>query len=280
MCVQAEYPKPAVGRFGTGVRNYTPHKIPSMDVGRLITQVWEEISRNALEVITLLLALATTYLAWKTRDMAMATRAMAEETKASVQIAREQVAAAQDQVDVSEEQANAAIEALRLSIQPLLADVPMGTSTTGRQVVSFPHRAETERVDDGGKVLILDEAEAKFLYVSVPLRNIGNGVAVVTSGGYFREAAQSVVAFSQSLVPPGAIVRVNTSIPTDQEHYQPLIDMIRRQGVCAVEVGYRDIRGDRVMISTLHLYNGRVRQVSFRWQDEEQPFLMSGPADA
>ncbi|HXV69868.1 MAG TPA: hypothetical protein VEB69_00540 [Acidimicrobiia bacterium] len=85
---------------------------------------------------------------------------------------------------------------------------------------------------------------------------------------------------TQTVVPPEEIFRVTASIPVDRPELEPLREAIR-QGSWEVEVRYGNIDEDDSvdLVTTLSISGTRVRQVAFRWADDDEPFLISGPAD-
>jgi len=96
--------------------------------------------------------------------------------------------------------------ALNLSIRPLLAEADPDTAQVGTETVEFG--APGRNVVDAPRASVYTNADGTK--ISVPFRNIGGGVAVITSATT-KPPASGEVAVTRKFVAVGEHVRVNIS---------------------------------------------------------------------
>jgi hypothetical protein len=230
-------------------------------------------NQNLLTIATFVLAFLTGLLALATVGMAMATRKVAKTTLETAQATSASALAA-------EYQTRLARDALEAGVRPILTDVPAGTPSPFPEV-SFDNGPK-ETAGDASMVVVPGEMDA-FAYCSIPLRNVGPGVAFVTSLGLrFGEVGWSGKA-SSTVVAARESTRFTFSIPKDRpELEQGLADL--RAGRIVLEVRYTDVRGAQDTITRAVAVRRpgesfRVRQVFLFRAGEQEPFVSSGPAD-
>jgi hypothetical protein len=112
-------------------------------------------------------ALATVLLAFVTRTMAKRTEEMAEQTKRVAEQTRDEAQAVTKQVEVANRQVEVASEALQASSRPWLTSVPY-----------LVRSRETGIQDISGGIHLMGDRDGSFSG-AVPLRNVGEGIAVI-----------------------------------------------------------------------------------------------------
>ena len=224
--------------------------------------------------------------------VALATLALAGMTFLAVRVGQHQAATALRQVEVSEHQTDQmrqqvaaahrqleiARDTLAAQQRPLLIDVAWGTMEPRHiQFGSIVDR------DPGSKVLSspvkteVSEASDPVL-ISVPLRNVGTGIAMIGGLGLSPPGPVSGE-ISQPNVPPGEMTKLSFSVPADLELAEAI-----RNGAFTVEVRYTDLAGQSDTVTTAHVrrrggpFPWFVSQLHHRRPDEDEPFSASGPA--
>ncbi len=135
--------------------------------------VSEEV-QIGVALATVLLAAATFYMAKKTRDMARSANLEAEQTRRMGESAERQAKAVSDQAVAAVQQAVASAELVQASIRPWVTAVPYSQRGSPNELPQLPGHISLSEDD-------------RFIYLSVPLRNIGNGLALfVPSECYVR----------------------------------------------------------------------------------------------
>jgi hypothetical protein len=182
------------------------------------------IGTAALAVVTLTLVLATGFLVRATRKAAGEAR---EDSQAL----------------------------LRASDRPLLIEVLRGSPVTadmdadadGSISLLFPGR-ERERIDS--RAVYVRFAEG-LVYVSLPLRNVGRGLAIIDvagvelSGSALRDMIIFEPVASASRVPPGETTRINLMKVYDKD--------AEIKGEWSVSVPYRDFAGGQATTAEITL---------------------------
>jgi hypothetical protein len=117
---------------------------------------------------------------------------------------------------------------------------------------------------------------------SVAFRNVGAGVAVVTSAGTVPSAPGDVVV-SRNFVPRGERVRVNVSVQVALPEARALLNA-HHSGSFSVAIGYSDADGGQPLISradvqTYATHETWVRQIAISHRGEREPFVISAPSD-
>jgi hypothetical protein len=216
---------------------------------------------------TLLLAAGTFWLAWSTR----------EDVKGS----KRQVAIGLEQVEVSRRQATAAERAIQGQHTPLLIDVPYGTE---REPTRFDHLGQPMSFRDASEVIVRLAAETASLQIGVPLRNVGTGLARVTSlslePGF---GVQWNSTIPKPNVPAGERARFALSVHPDQAGYELMRALVERRDGFAVSVTYTDAAGAQATITSATLYadgetRWRVRTIDTVAADEGTDPVESAPA--
>lgn len=127
--------------------------------------------------------------------------------------------------------------AVQLSVRPLLADDEVRLDGL-RELVTFG-APERQTVSLAVGALHYDDTD-DTLQVSVSLRNVGTGAALISGARLDPEAGD--VQVSQMLVPPGGRMRVNASAHLSDMNKE-LTTSIRESGHVAVIVSYTDASG-------------------------------------
>ncbi len=196
-----------------------------------------------------------------------------------VELTRGNLEAVERQAAASSGQLALAQEAFEASVIPILAEVPE----------SSPEPAEEARYPGSGYRQTFLPAQVEVSdwngsqHISIALRNVGNGIAVITSlgltSGGFAEGA-----FTRKIVPVGEIVRFAFATPFDHPDAGPVLTSLKA-GTITIVVGYDDATGRQHLIEHADLHQNdlglwRIRQLSVYRRGEPEPFLRSGPSDA
>jgi hypothetical protein len=181
-------------------------------------------------------------------------------TKRSVEVAAEGVAATRENVEI-------ATRDLETAIRPVLADVPRGEFIRDVMGLGQP----VGWTEDLAAITIAVYPDRPGAHCSVPMRNVGTGVAVLVETRAQMDADLSWHSgdVSVRLLPPGEIVRLSFQLPaTPTDHLE-------------VRACYTDIAGGQVTRTGLRAEKGpngelRVVGVSLFHGDEAAPFVQSG----
>ncbi len=149
---------------------------------------------HAAAILTGIAALATGILAYFTWRLARETKNVADKTHDEAMAVTEQVRIANEQARIASEQVELSREAMRASIRPWLAPALRWTEVEGSHVMA-QHGVIDLREDTQG------------IRGSVPLRNIGPGVAVID------RAKSNVLGYSGLGSDLSAYTNLNTSVP-------------------------------------------------------------------
>lgn len=212
----------------------------------------------AVAIATVLLAIATFVMARRTKRAAEATEDVAEETKSlaeearnQVEAVREQSAASLRQAESSERQAELSVTAIEASIQPWLTRV---TPPPYAQFGKVPLAAE--------QMIVINEV-GDTIKISLYLRNVGAGLAVIQSGGEARDRfvvegrdtdGKPVTRYGfagAASVPPGDTTRIAFVVQrVNREHF---LSMDRNDGEFYVNVPYTDAKGGQLVDARIHV---------------------------
>lgn len=161
-------------------------------------------------------------------------------------------------------QTEAAEEALNASVRPLVVDVPRRTTQT--VALSFheqmrcrnrPEESPGRREIDASRIVSsedVEESEPPFL--TVPIRNVGPGVALVVAArlAVASQDLRNVLSANgemTNVIAPGEIVRVTF------QHHEPqpgwLLQRMRSDEALVVEIAYTDVSGRQPTASRLSL---------------------------
>lgn len=247
-----------------------------------------------------LVAIGTLGLAIATGALASSTRGLARKTAEEVEQSARQVEASLQQVEVAQQQAEAAQQALQSAhaqarlaqltlnaqIRPVLIDVPGRPGV--QETIRYP---DTIRAPSGEKVVHGDEgvvhvaaSDAEVL-ISVPLRNAGNGLAMIRglNLALHIEIGQPPVRIDPPNVPPTEHARVSFRAVVGDAAFSPLSQSIRDRRDFSIQVGYSDLAGEQYTVTRLDLYcntsgHWYVRQVHLEEPGSDVPFAGSAPA--
>lgn len=178
---------------------------------------------------TLLLAVATFTLALYNRRVVVASQ--------------RQLETAQQDLTLSREQNQTAREALEAQTTPLLASVPWGLD---REVLSYSAKTGEPRDSRDASHVIVSAgavADEQRVTVSVPFRNVGNGVALITSvqimiGGRLFDGVPKA-----PLVPPGELSRGGMDVGRDSVAFEHALSLAIDGRDFAIVLGYADAGG-------------------------------------
>jgi hypothetical protein len=203
---------------------------------------------------TLALAIATYFLAKGTRaDVAASTRqaeASTEQAKASLRQAEE-----------SSRHADLADRALRAQTTPLLADVPYGVPKVSgyapmprdparragaMEILGLgphqPHYRDASELYTG-----IDEGGDETASLSVPVRNIGLGAAVITSVEFRLLEREPVTGLCSSpVVPHGEVVVAELEVHPKDPRYTEARRVVEDASTFSVVVAYSDANGEAI----------------------------------
>jgi hypothetical protein len=194
-------------------------------------------------------AIVTAVMAWYTRSLARRTRDMAEFTKTEVEAVVRQGAAIEMQAAATVDQVRLAQSALSAQVQPWLA---LGDAIDVRStlVLNMPFV--------GSVPPLVVNAAPDRLRVSLAVRNVGNGLAIIDSfesyliGWSDPREADALISFTRASVarpvlPPGEQARVDYDVQL--ERWSTDLDKIthrdRNYGEFGVDVVYGDVLGER-----------------------------------
>jgi lysylphosphatidylglycerol synthetase-like protein (DUF2156 family) len=191
---------------------------------------------------TITLAVATAVLAyftWAAVREAEADRRLAEEALAE---SRRQAEAATAALELSRRQADISQRILNGELRPILVPVPHWVAEM--EEFQYPDYSKKTRLPLGAAQFLLDHTDQ--ILISVPLRNIGRGVAfidtmyVATGQGHLHATG------STNLHPaPGDTTRALWRIQPADESHAPLKALIATMSDAVVTVVYRDIAGQQ-----------------------------------
>lgn len=232
---------------------------------------------------------ATRATADATREAARATQAQAQAAREEVEASRAAAEASQTAAERAREQALLARQALELSVAPLLVDLPSSLGEGGGPTRRYIFPDGHELFIEAAKVVCQMNPQTDSLYISVPFRNIGQGVALLTGLG-LRPIMSYLHAFTPGVVAPGETTRALFAIPPPSEgdeEYIRLRDQVAG-GSFTVEIGYTDGLGGQYKRTQAQCTLARpsmevkVRQLMFHrsTNPESEPYAASGPADA
>jgi hypothetical protein len=203
---------------------------------------------------TILLAAATAFLAWRTSAMAGKTAQLAELTDKEVSAVLEQVEVSREQVEVGRQDVGVSRAALEGAVRPVLIGVPPGLYLTelrkreafimgGDDKVRVPGTSEVRKYADPAQILV-EPAAGPSLFVSVPFRNGGAGIAFVR-GGWFLWTEPSRGhngEWTATAIPTGEIARISFSL--DESSGDPTLDQLTSYGTFSVLARYSDLAGN------------------------------------
>jgi hypothetical protein len=149
---------------------------------------------------------AWNWVAIGTLALALATFVLALYNRKIVAASQEQLRTSQRDLEIAREQTETAREALQAQTAPILANVPWGLK---REATRYLEETGEERnFRDASRISVsqgADNNNQQVVWIEVPFRNVGNGVAIITSaqvmiGGVVFETSASV-----PILPPGEI---------------------------------------------------------------------------
>ncbi len=201
----------------------------------------------------------------------------------------------QSEASASQADASAALaavmrDAVQASHRPLIADVP---PPDGLDRFSAGQRPAIARIefDDGptidyhysGEVIVMG-GHANTAFLSVPIRNIGTGPAIVLNGQLSAGVCVSDRAgkVADPVLPVGEITRITFTVDGSKVEHVPIIAALTNgSGLSAtVVISYTDIGQQEMFRTRLVLADGSdqwyVRQIYFYRNDEFDPLSESG----
>jgi hypothetical protein len=197
---------------------------------------WVVATQGSVALATLMLAGVTTWMAIQARRAAIA---------------------AEDEVKLTRRVAESSERALLTQVQPILSDYPRNTLDTEVSETynpwlnpeDFPlvgHVAVSKRSSGP------DQAEAEEWVISVPLFNIGSGVAVIRDAWLtvHDQDLRGLTVLSQAMLPPRERARVVMKLGASQFGEESL-------GLAwpfSVNVSYCNIHGDGALVSTFEIH--------------------------
>lgn len=233
-------------------------------------------------IATIALAFATGALAFFTWRLARAARAESSELVEEVKAVKEQaqsmaflVQETQKQVAASNAQVDLADRTLLASVRPLLVDVPLATFWVGEGI---------ERRDRGVIRLEPSQDAAGWLMLSVPVRNVGAGPALIESLKAELPAGivvdQVIGRMLHSAVPTGELSRMQFEIQTKLDVQGALAIATGHDSSVYVSVEYRDMARAQRLRSRLEIFGSpaagfRAFATELYEDDPDTPFATS-----
>lgn len=200
---------------------------------------------------TLLLAAATYYMALKTREVARTTRSEAEQTRRIAESTEVQARGVGEQVGITR-------SSLQASIQPWLTRVSPPILPPRMEQRFFPSEGFIPVAGDEPHLVLVERREERDLLVTLWLRNVGRGVALIGAGekcvieGRSEDGMVTRFGFaSAAALPPDEVTRlafvvqnvdVATFLSTDRNH-----------GEFWVKVLYTDVHTQQPVWAHVHL---------------------------
>jgi hypothetical protein len=201
----------------------------------------------ALLIIEGLVAAGTLTLALFTWKLASKTAALAEKTTKVAELTEREVAAVIEQAEVAREAVSVSRATHEGGLRPVLVEVPSGqflsVLTSGERVKVPGLNATRDYVDLS--TLYVQDIEGVALFVSVPFRNAGAGIAFVRSArlSWAEGEGQNVeVEWSTSSLPVNEIVRVSFTLREDRG--EPTFGQLMAYSRFTVSVTYSDLAGN------------------------------------
>jgi hypothetical protein len=217
-----------------------------------------DLASSAVAGATLMLAAFTAFLALVTRASVAATTREADIATQALAAAQETARVGAEQVKATNRHAEIAQETLEASWRPVLVDVP------GAQVAVFSH-------DGGG------------LDVTVKLRNIGSGPAIISRAGLSAGSAGVLASrIRSSVVGPDEMTTIDFALPPEPPEARAIMANLKADAAVAVTVFYGDQGGHhrwrtRAEVDKPGPDSGWwIRDVELS-EENAEPFAKSGP---
>ncbi len=260
------------------------------DVVKTIADLLVASGTLALATFTAVLAHRTRQLAQEGREERKVTERALEASNRLAATAELQLGAAETQAEVGQEQTGLTRRALQASIQPMLVDIPASSDTqpsrsrpiVGNYVALFEDNVHAPYRDISDVVVPDDTGDA--VHVSVPLRNIGPGPALITGVAIYSVPGESRRGrVSNAVVATGEATRFNFTIPKGYGIYSGIVQGLA-QGSIDIEARYTDAAGENSFRTRARIHSQGdgywyVRQVLLYWGADEDYFAASGPVD-
>jgi hypothetical protein len=218
-----------------------------------------DLASFAVAGATLMLAAFTAFLALETRESVIATRVEAGIAASALEQARKQA-------EATDRQAGIAQETLEASWRPVLVDV---LPPLNRADADFSNAGVSPRQRGG-------------LTVSVRLRNIGSGPAIISRAGLSAGAAGVEASRTISaVVAPGDMTTLEFDLPAENTEAHAVIAALTAQAPVAVTVFYGDQGGHhrwrtRAELHSRDKFTWRIRSLELS-EENAEPFAKSGP---
>jgi hypothetical protein len=166
---------------------------------------------------------------------------------------------------------------VELSTRPLLADA--GREELSGESILFGAPGRPSFNLGPGHAFFFRLGDDGVLYCSVPFRNIGAGVAVVTSQEAEPAPQLGEVIVSRRFARPGEVVRVNISARADASSDERLAEALRA-GEFTVIISYSDADGGQRLVThadvkRFAVSDFAVRRIAIFREGERKPFAVS-----
>jgi hypothetical protein len=234
------------------------------------------VANVAVAVGTLALAAVTWRLALQTRDAVREAKKQAEISVKALEVANRHAEIAQAEMEVTSRQADLLSQSVLAAVQPMLVSVPQDDR------LREPVRIEGEPTTDGFVGLVTFSKVQNRWVGSVPLRNIGPGVAAIASVAIQSGIDSLTGIIESSVLATGEQTRFQFSLPDDQRDCWSVRDGLDQGSGLTLMVGYRDVAGQIFRTAaSLHRSPSQgwlVRQIALYRGDDPVPFASSGPS--
>jgi hypothetical protein len=210
----------------------------------------------------ILILLIYIWIALENRKMARAAASQVSQTQDAVNTAR-------DQARVSSRQAEIAEATFEAQQKPVLIDVPLDPSRTDE--VRW-RTADAQKIAKG-EVRVIAAQDTGWL--SLNIRNVGTGLAVIDSAGLRLPDPASGAFFTRRHLPPGEDMRVNFELEPGHVALENFREAVDQRGDLSVEVGYRDLAAHQ----TISRFDLRRQLVGGHWEVTNIEVTAAPPAE-
>ena len=145
-------------------------------------------------------------------------------------------------VEVSKDALEASERSFEARSQPLLQEIPRGKTLARTEYIAFGEEPVPTRVTYEGQVVVELVGPNEFSRVSVPIRNVGPGTAVLIRARLLAgnsDAGVQLQPARPTYVEPGGTARVSA-----QDINRPLIQVPRIEESFRIELDYTDFARD------------------------------------
>ncbi|TML59893.1 MAG: hypothetical protein E6G22_12150 [Actinobacteria bacterium] len=167
-------------------------------------------------------------MASQTKSLARLTRQEVKTVGEEIDVSRKSLKAVQDQAESARAQARFSQMALESTFRPVLISIPPnwhGFQPGVKEVFAYEPNAEPVQIDPSRGHAIDWRVKAERIFVSVPVRNVGPGVAFITGTEFTGKlATRTKGSWKGGIVPPKESARVLFVLTSEVEQRLPRRD--------------------------------------------------------